>query len=192
GPEQAVGLALDPGGEEQRVERARVASVAEGERPEAVLEERFVAPGLQHLAEERPGRDVVGRDLPAAELADQQVVAERAEVARRQREAPGRVQPGAVLEAAEQAAPRREGVDEPEARSGGDDRDRVELGERDVEVAADVLDVEGREAAGEVGVAESPAAVAVVVVAIVALVGATAPRAAAEGGIPAVVDVVEG
>src|SRR5207249_812443 len=82
-PEQPVALVVDPGGEEERVARAVVGdSPAERDRPKAVDGDRTVV-GAAQLAEELAGRGVHGVDAAVAEVADQEVAAEAAEVRRR-------------------------------------------------------------------------------------------------------------
>ena len=100
--------------------------------------------------------DVVGVDLAVAEVADQQGVAEAAEPARRLHEAPGGVEPAPARDAVQQEAAPRVDVDEPEAGAGdlilGG---RVLLGVGDVQLPADVLDVERRVAVRQVPVTEA-------------------------------------
>src|SRR5205085_5920949 len=85
-----------------------------------------------------------------------QPIAELAEIGRCERESPRRVQPAPRRDATNQIAIRIEYIDEAKARS----RDLVHLGVvllrvRDVEVALDVLDVKGREAARNGAIAEA-------------------------------------
>src|SRR6266536_2994911 len=88
-------------------------------------------------------------DLAVAEVADEEISAEAAEVCRREREPPRRVQQAVLSHAGDQVAGRVEGVDEAEALPG----DLVFcilvlLRERDEDPRADRLDPERRVAGG--------------------------------------------
>jgi hypothetical protein len=66
--------------------------VAEAQRPQAVVLNRMSVDIAEETIE-APALDVVSSNLPAPGIADQQVVAEEAEICRRQCHTPGRIQP---------------------------------------------------------------------------------------------------
>src|SRR5471032_1957 len=87
----AVRRALRASRVKQGVGRLAQDAVTELQRPQAIDHQRragAVADGAQQLA----GSDVKGVDLAVAEIAHQQIIAEGAEVGRRHRQAPWRVQ----------------------------------------------------------------------------------------------------
>src|SRR5437762_4356559 len=88
--EEAVGLVVDPGAEEQRLSVARYA-VSEPQTPQPVDLDRVAVRPVQ-LAQPVAGPDVVGVDPAVAEVADEEGVAEPAESGRRLHEAPRRVE----------------------------------------------------------------------------------------------------
>src|SRR5262249_60718850 len=103
-----VPLALAARREEQPgEERTELAGVAEGERPEARDREHVVSVVPQQAGKE-PRRQLVSRDLSAAELSDEEVVREGAEVVRCEGQPPWRVQPGSPLHPLQQQAAERE------------------------------------------------------------------------------------
>ena len=74
GAEEAVRLVVCAGGEEQRARRPVVGrAVAELERPEAVDHECVVVGPELTVGDELPVLELVGVDLPVAEVADEQV-----------------------------------------------------------------------------------------------------------------------
>src|SRR5467141_3492040 len=152
GAEEAVSFIVDAGGEEQSVSRSGsvfggVAIVSEGERPQAINgHERAI--GILNEADELVREAVERGDPSAAEIADENGVAELAEIASRPHDAPGRVEPVAVLEVADVLALGREELDEAESSATHGIVTRgVLLGIGDEEGSADVLHVEGSESA---------------------------------------------
>src|SRR5581483_4475105 len=120
-PEQAVALVVRARGEEERVGRAVLAMAEpELERPEAVDLDRLSVRLAEHpFARERPVRlRRVGDDPAVAEVADEQVAAEPAEVDRRERQAPGSVQEVVAADAHQKPTARVVLVDEAEAGAG--------------------------------------------------------------------------
>src|SRR5262249_22237852 len=80
--EQSVIFVLDASGEEQHVGRTGIESIAEVQTPQAGNRYRLSVRAV-HQELEIAGLGVEGRDLPTAELADQQTIAHLAEVTRR-------------------------------------------------------------------------------------------------------------
>src|SRR6266851_6677154 len=79
--EQTVCLVIRSGGEVERVRRSRRAAVAEADAPEPVDRDRHARPaveltGVREVARRRLG---VGVDPSVAEVADEEVTAERTE-----------------------------------------------------------------------------------------------------------------
>jgi hypothetical protein len=107
-------LVAYPCSEEQPIARSGGMIVAEAQRPQPVVLDRMSV-GVAQEPIESPAVDIINSDLPAPGIADQQVVAEKAEVCWRKCHAPGRVQPRTVLQPFEQLAFRREFVHESEA-----------------------------------------------------------------------------
>src|SRR5579859_1262697 len=145
--EETVLFAIEAGGEKQRCGGARAAVVAEGQRPQTVDEDERIICIVAHEADKFPGEAVEGGNPAAAEITDEDGVAELAEVARGPDHAPGSVEPVAVLEAALEFAVGAEDINETAAIA----QDRVVAecilpGIGNEEAAADILDVEGREA----------------------------------------------
>jgi hypothetical protein len=145
--EEAVLFVVDTGGEEQSVGRSGTRIVAEGERPQAIDgNERVV--GIPHPADEFVGEAVEGGDPAAAEIADQNGVAEFTEIARGPNNSPGSVKPVAVLQVADVLAAGSEEFDEAEAiATDGVVPRGVLLGVSDEERAADILNVKRSEPA---------------------------------------------
>src|SRR5260370_30495572 len=107
GAEEAVDFIVDTGGEKRSVGWSGASVVAESERPQAVDgHERAI--GILHEADELVGEAVERRDPSAAEIADENGVAELAKIARGPYDTPGSVEPVAVLEAADGLAGGRE------------------------------------------------------------------------------------
>jgi hypothetical protein len=152
--EEAVGLVIDPGAEEQRLSVARHA-VSEPKAPEAVdLDGAAVRP--VQPPEPVPGADVVGVDHAVAEVADEKGIAEAAEAGRCLHEAPRGVERAAARQPVKQLTAPRVDVDEAEPGAGDLVRGgRILLGVRHVQLPADVLDVERREAVRQVPVTET-------------------------------------
>src|SRR5258707_15251964 len=76
-----------------------VAAIVGLEAPQAIDRDGRVA-GIQQVPQEFPTRDIERGNGSAEAVADQQVVAEEAEVLRRQGYTPGRAEPGTVLQMA--------------------------------------------------------------------------------------------
>ena len=91
--EEAVGLVVDAGEEEEGVRVEPRADGAESEAPEA-RDDDHVAVGVAELAEEGAARRVERVDVAAVLVADQEVAAELTEGGRRQHDAPGSVERG--------------------------------------------------------------------------------------------------
>jgi len=116
----------------------------------------WIVVGADEPAFESAAYGVEGEDLAAAELADENVVAMAAEVSGCECETPGGVQERSVLEAVEELSAGGEDVDESPA--GSVDfvmTGSILLGVGDVDVAADVLDVEGSVSLGHALVLEA-------------------------------------
>src|SRR5260370_1335139 len=147
GAEEAVLFVVDSGGEEQGVGRSGGRVVPEGERPQAVDgHERAI--GILHEADEFVGEAVERGDPSAAEIGDENGIADLAEIASGTTHAPRRVEPVAVLEVADVFARWSKDFDKAKAiATDGIVPWRILLGVGDEEAAADVLDVERREAA---------------------------------------------
>src|SRR5262252_8879004 len=107
--EQAVRLAVRASGEEQFVGLRRV-PVAEPQSPQAVDDDRL-AIGLPQLAGPSAGVRVVDVDVTVAEVSNEQITAELAEVRRREGEPPRRVELAAAHQATNQSAVVGEHVD---------------------------------------------------------------------------------
>lgn len=101
--EKTVRLAAYAGGEVQPIAGSGGVVVAKAQRPKPVVLERMSV-CVAEEAIEVPAVDVINGDLPAAGIADQQVVAEEAEVWRRKGHSPGRIQPRTVLQSLQQLA----------------------------------------------------------------------------------------
>src|SRR5579871_1356255 len=151
GAQEAVRAAMDAGGEVEDVRVCVAAAVAEGECPEAIVDDREPE-RIVHQAHEPPG-DGMKRGDPAAagtEIADKNVVGEWPEARRRNGHAPGSIHPPARLEALEQNTSGRENVHEAQAGS----RVEITAGVGDEELAADILDVERRVGGGDIRIVE--------------------------------------
>src|SRR5882724_3608088 len=154
GAKEAVLLTVNAGGEKQSVgwsspvfRGSGVAIVAEGERPKSVDGEDGIV-GILHEAQELVREAVERGDAAATEIADENGIAELAEIASGPYDAPGRVEPRAMLEVPDVLAGSREDFNETETVAGhvvvaGS----VLLRIGDEKRAADVLDIERREAA---------------------------------------------
>ena len=123
-----------------------VPSFAESERPQSVDGHEGIV-GILQESFELVRETVECRDPAAAEIADENRVAELAEITSGPHHAPRRVEPVAMLEVADVSAPGSKDFDESEPGAG----DvivfwSVLLGIGDEDAAADVLNVEGREA----------------------------------------------
>src|SRR5262245_10259343 len=90
--EQAIHLIIDAGGEVEGVLVASGGAVAEGQGPEAVDGDRL-SRFVLHQSQESAGRGIVGGDPAAAEIADEQCIAELSEVGGSKRDSPGSVEP---------------------------------------------------------------------------------------------------
>ncbi len=104
-----------------------------------------------------PGDGIEGIDAAVAEIADQQILAELAEVGRRHGDAPGRIEHPAAGDAPDQRAVGVEQIDQAEASP-----DHLVLILRpllprvsNVKLVADGLDAEGRIAGGKRGIGET-------------------------------------
>src|SRR2546428_1563086 len=91
GTKQAVLLVLNPGREEERVERPGPTAIAEVQGPEPADHDRLLVRRPQR-ALEFPILGVVGVDAAVAEVADQEGAAELTELLGSQRQPPGRVE----------------------------------------------------------------------------------------------------
>jgi len=89
-PEEAVSLIAYTGGEKEPIAGSSGMVIAKAERPQPVVLQRMSI-GVAEEAIEAPAVDIVNSDLPAPGVADQQMVAEKAEIRRRQRHTPGRI-----------------------------------------------------------------------------------------------------
>src|ERR1700676_4698846 len=79
--EQAVRLIADTGGEVQPITWSSRLVVAKAQRPQAVVLDRMSV-GVAEKTIEAPAVDVVNSNLPAPGIADQEMVAEEAEICR--------------------------------------------------------------------------------------------------------------
>src|SRR6266404_9049597 len=79
--EQAMRLIADTGGEVQPITGSGCMVVAKAQRPQAVVLDRMSV-SVAEKTIEAPALDIVNSDLPAPGIADQQVVAEEAEICR--------------------------------------------------------------------------------------------------------------
>jgi len=144
--EEAVLFAVNAGSEEQSVRWPGVCVVAEGERPKPIDGQDGIV-GILHEADEFVREAVEGGNLAAAEIAYENGVAELAEIARGPDNSPRRIEPGTMLEVADVPAGGCEELDEAEAVTGNVIvAGGVLLRVSDEERAADILNVEGREA----------------------------------------------
>ncbi len=140
GPEEAVLFAVGAGSEEHSVGRSSGPIVSECEGPQAVNEHKRVI-GILYETDEFMREAVERSDPAAAEIADENGVAELAKITRGPNDAPRGVEPVAVLEVADVLALGGKEFDEPETSAA----DRVMpgsvlLGVSDKESPADVLD----------------------------------------------------
>src|SRR5260370_9176656 len=146
--EEAVVFIVDAGGEKQGVRRSGSRVISESERPQAIDGHKRII-GILQEADEFVGEAVECGDPAATEIADEDGVAELAEIARGPHGAPGSVEPIAMLEVADVLAAWREQLDEAEASAADGVVPRgVLLGIGDEERSAVVLQVEGRETPG--------------------------------------------
>src|SRR5260370_4877667 len=147
--EESVVSIVDAGGEKQGVGRSGSRVISEGEGPQAVdFHKRII--GILQEADEFVGEAIECGNPAATEIADEDGIAELAKIARGPYGAPGSVEPIAMLEVADVLAAWREQLDEAEAIAADGVVPRgVLLGIGDEERAADVLNVEGRETAGD-------------------------------------------
>src|SRR4030095_6500099 len=155
GAEQAVRLVVGAGGEEQRVGRAGVATVAEADAPQAVDFDRLMVSALHNAVLFPAVLALVERVDPAvAEVADQQIAAELAEVRRRHGKAPRGIQPAPRGDAAVEGPVSAEPVyvAKPFARQLLVRLGRVLLRVREEDLTADGLDPERRVHGGSRGV----------------------------------------
>src|SRR2546427_6501067 len=157
--EEPVRLAVRTGREEQRVDRAVVdRPVPELQRPEPVDDELPSVHGPERPDElERPvGQLLVRVHMSVAEVAYEQVTAERSETRRGEREAPRRIQLAMLCHTREQIPVRLEGVDEAEALAVDLVlRPRALLRVRHEDSRADRLNSERRVACGDLRIDES-------------------------------------
>src|SRR6266516_3334750 len=139
--EQSVGLPVRPRGEEYgRGVRAR----REGEPPQPV-DHGWVAGAIAHEVDEGAGTPIVGPDPTISEIADQEIVAERAEAGRRHGHGPRRVQVALARESLGERAIWIEDVDVAVPEPWGVILivRRQLLGEGDVQLAPHGLNAEG-------------------------------------------------
>src|SRR5262249_27712539 len=119
--EQPVHLVVRAGGEVEIVRVTRPRAVPEADAPEAVDRDRLAVRSLE-LAFELPlpvRLRLEGGDPAVAEVADEEVAARLAEVVRRHRQPPRRVQMPVLRDARDQGAARRVLVDDAAALAGG-------------------------------------------------------------------------
>src|ERR1035437_9668992 len=90
-------LVVRASGEKERGRRAGRRAIAKSERPEAVDDYQRII-WIFHEAKELVGKAVEGGDPAAAEIADEDGVAELAEITRSPDDSPRRVEPGTVFE----------------------------------------------------------------------------------------------
>src|SRR6266478_2959826 len=140
-------LAVDASCEKQSVRWPGVPVVAEGERPQSIDGQDGIV-GVLHEAHELIGEAIESGNPAAAEITDENGVAELTKVARGPDDSPGCIHPGAVLKVADVFAGGREDFNKAEAVTGhvivpGG----VLLGVSDKESAADILHVERSETA---------------------------------------------
>src|SRR4030095_16278211 len=157
GAEQAVRLVVGAGGEEQRVGRAGVATVAEADAPQAVDFDRLMVGALHNAVLFPAVLALVERVDPAvAEVADQQIAAELAEVRRRHGKAPRGIQLALRGDAAVEGPVSAEHayVAKAFARQLLVRLGRVLLRVRDEDLTADGLDPERRVPGGNAGIRE--------------------------------------
>ena len=112
GAEQTVRLIVKPCGEEQDVRAAGQTSIPERQSPQAVNRNRIAISVSELVAEDTTDR-IKGIDPPVAEIADQHVIAELAEIGGSQGQAPGRVERPSRSEASDQGSIGVEDIDEP-------------------------------------------------------------------------------
>src|ERR1700758_1667294 len=103
--EQSITLVIGTGSEEQFRRRSIAGAAAtEAESPESLNGEGRTI-GIQQHAFEAAAHGVEDVNHPIAKIADQQAMAECAEVARRHGNAPGSIHEGAVLKAQKESSP---------------------------------------------------------------------------------------
>src|SRR5438552_6921094 len=112
--EQAITFVIDTCREEEVIGCPRQASVAEGERPQAINGDGLALVVLQLSEKVTRGRSECA-DVTIAEISHQQSVAESAKVGRRQGQTPGRVQSATGSETADEIAICAKNVDKPDA-----------------------------------------------------------------------------
>src|SRR3981189_1072203 len=91
------------GGEGQPITSSRCLIVAKTQRPQAVALDRMSASVAEDTIE-APAVHVVNSDFPASGIADQQVIAEKSEICRRQCHTPWCIQPRTLLQPLQQLA----------------------------------------------------------------------------------------
>ena len=113
------------------------------QRPSITSEAPF---GIEERALEPSAESVKDIDCAIAKVTDENPMAEGSEVAGRQRDTPGSIQEHSVLQAQQQVLRQYEDADRAQARSMiFIFRAGIALGERDDDVAADILNSEGNE-----------------------------------------------
>lgn len=160
-PEQAIRFTVDSCSEEQSVSGSRRPIVSKREGPESVDGQQGVV-GIRQESFELVRKTIKRSDPAAAEIADENRIAELAEIASGPYDAPRRIEPVAVLQVPDVSASGSKDFDE----SKPGPRDiivfrRVLLGISDEDAAANVLNIKGREAL--------PSTVVVAVMAIIAV-----------------------
>src|SRR5207253_5097617 len=101
--EQAIAFVVYTGSEEEVIGRTRQASVAEGERPQAINGDGLALVVFQLSEKTTRGRSE-GADTSIAEVSHQQGVAESAKIGGRLSQTPGRVQRATGSETADEIA----------------------------------------------------------------------------------------
>src|SRR5438132_2017162 len=146
GAEEAILFAVNAGGEKQSVRGPGVRVIAKRERPQTVNGQDGVI-RILHESHEFVGEAIESGNLATAEITDKNGVAELAKVARGPHNRPRRIKPWAILEMADVLAGWREEFNEAKTVTGNVIvAGGVLLRVSDEERAADILNVEGREA----------------------------------------------
>src|SRR5437660_11635385 len=111
-PEQAVGLIIDAGGKEQLVGISERDAIAEPYGPQPIVDEGLPVTAFE-LTLELAVREIERVDPPVAEVADEHLIAQLAEISRGHRQTPRRIEGPARREAPDLVALRIENVHEP-------------------------------------------------------------------------------
>ena len=152
--EEAIGLLVNTGGEEELVGLSCLPTKAEHQRPQTI-NDNGVAFLVGELTQEGAGIGIECVDVAIAEIADQQIMAELAKRTACESQAPRRVQLTVCYQPLDEMAVGIEDIDDPMAGT----RDVTILlcilfGIRDVEFATEILNVKRRIPPGEVWIGE--------------------------------------